>query len=65
MVVAPSAGCDRDCEIAHGEKLTIAMTAPNARMADRRLMVRLSRDSGVEMFERSMIFLHPLGDGCR
>jgi DNA-binding transcriptional ArsR family regulator len=45
----------------NGEKLTIAMTAPNALMADRRLKMRVSRASGVEMFECFTIFLHPFG----
>jgi hypothetical protein len=42
--------------MANSEKLTIAMTAPNAVMADRRLKVRVSRASGVGMFERFTIF---------
>jgi len=59
MVVPPSTCCDRDCEKANGEKLTIAMTAPNVVMADRRLTVRVSRASGVGMSECFTIFLHP------
>jgi hypothetical protein len=50
--------------MANGEKLTIAMTAPNALMADRRLKMRVSRVPGVEMFECFTIFLHPFGNGC-
>jgi hypothetical protein len=50
--------------MASGEKLAIAMAAPNAPMADRRLKVRLSRVSDVEMFECFTIFLHPFGNGC-
>jgi hypothetical protein len=64
MVVAPLIGCDRDCEMANGEKLAIATAAPNAPMADRRLKARLSRASDIEMFECSTIFLHPFGNGC-
>jgi hypothetical protein len=50
--------------MANGKKLAMAMTEPNAVMADRRLKLRLSRASDVEMSECFMIFLHPFGNGC-
>jgi hypothetical protein len=39
MFVAPWFCSDRDGEMVHGEKLTIAITAPNVPMADRRFNI--------------------------
>ena len=41
--------------MAHGEKLTIAMTVPNVPIADRRLNMSVNRASPRVTFERSMI----------
>jgi hypothetical protein len=45
MLIAPWFCSDRDGEMANGEKLTIAITAPNVPMTDRRLNISVRRGS--------------------
>jgi hypothetical protein len=52
MVVAPSIGCDRDCEMANGEKLAITIAAPNAVMAVRLVTGPVNHGWGFGIFER-------------
>jgi hypothetical protein len=44
MFMTPWFCSDRDGEMVHGEKLTIAMTAPNVPMADRRLNIPVTSE---------------------
>jgi hypothetical protein len=49
MVIAPSIGCDRDCEMA--ERPANIVTAPNAVMAVRLVTGPAGRGCGVGIFE--------------
>jgi DNA-binding transcriptional ArsR family regulator len=55
MVVAPLVCCARDGDMANGDRLTIAIAAPNALIADRRVSVLVGCGLDLRLFERSTI----------
>jgi hypothetical protein len=56
MLIAPWFCSDRDGEMAKGETLTIAITAPNVPITDRRLNISVSRGSHRATFEHCTIY---------
>jgi hypothetical protein len=56
MVVAPSIGCDRDCEMADDDRWTITIAAPIAVMAVRLVPGPLDHGWGVGIFKCRTIF---------